>query len=100
MATADASSVRSASPARNGMGAQDSIFKAAITLFVAKEQRGRAYGVFFALFGLAWWLGSTLMGWLYEHSRVALVLFSACTQLAAVPIFLLLGRRLARMRPA
>lgn len=81
-----------------GMGAQDSIFKAAITQFVAKEQRGRAYGVFFALFGLAWWLGSTLMGWLYEHSRIALVLFSAGTQLAAVPIFLFLGRRLARMR--
>jgi MFS family permease len=79
-----------------GMGAQDSIFKAAIAQLVPKSQRGRAYGVFFALFGLAWWVGSTAMGWLYERSLPGLVLFSALTQLAAAPIFLVLGRQLAK----
>jgi MFS family permease len=77
-----------------GMGAQDSVFKAAIARLVPKNERGRAYGILFALFGLAWWLGSTTMGWLYDRSLHGLVAFSALTQLAAVPIFLMLGRRL------
>jgi len=78
------------------MGAQDSIFKAAIAKLAPKRERGRAYGVFFAFFGFAWWVGSTLMGWLYDRSLPGLVLFSVFTQLAAVPVFLMLGRRLAR----
>jgi len=82
-----------------GMGAQDSIFKAAIAQLVPKESRGRAYGLFFALFGLAWWVGSTAMGWLYERSLTALVGFSVVTQLASVPFFLVLGRRLSRATP-
>jgi MFS family permease len=79
-----------------GMGVQDSIFKAAIAQLVPKEQRGRAYGSFFALFGLAWWIGSTFMGWLYDHSIPALVVFSVLVQLAAVPIFVVLGRKLGQ----
>jgi MFS family permease len=78
-----------------GMGAQDSIFKAAIARLVAKSERGRAYGVFFACFGLAWWAGSAAMGLLYERSLHALVAFSLVTQLAAVPVFVMLARRLA-----
>lgn len=80
-----------------GMGAQDSIFKAAIAKLVPKEERGRAYGSFFALFGLAWWVGSATMGWLYERSMMTLVAFSVATQLAAVPVLLFVGRRLRRL---
>ncbi|OGQ20604.1 MAG: hypothetical protein A2138_12550 [Deltaproteobacteria bacterium RBG_16_71_12] len=83
-----------------GMGAQDSIFKAAIAKLVPKEERGRAYGLFFALFGLAWWIGSTTMGWLYERSMTALVVFSVATQLAAVPVLLFVGLRLRRLEGA
>ncbi len=79
-----------------GMGAQDSIFKAAIAKMVPKQERGRAYGVFFACFGFAWWTGSTTMGWLYERSIAALVGFSVVTQLAAVPVLLFVGLRLRR----
>jgi MFS family permease len=79
-----------------GMGAQDSIFKAAIARLVDKARRSRAYGAFYALFGLAWWIGSTFMGWLYERSLSGLVVFSVATQLLAVPIFFYLGRRLKR----
>lgn len=83
-----------------GMGAQDSIFKAAIAKLVAKEERGRAYGLFFALFGLSWWLGSTAMGWLYDRSMVGLVVFSVVTQLAAVPVLLFVALRLRRLEGA
>ncbi|MDP1917087.1 MAG: MFS transporter [Myxococcales bacterium] len=81
------------------MGAQDSVFKAAIAQLVPKDQRGRAYGVFFALFGFAWWVGSTAMGWLYDRSLMALVVFSVVTQLAAAPFFLVLGRKLSARPP-
>jgi MFS family permease len=77
-----------------GMGAQESIFKAAIAKLVDKARRARAYGAFFALFGLAWWVGSTIMGWLYERSLGAMLAFSLITQLLAVPIFFVLGRKL------
>jgi hypothetical protein len=82
-----------------GMGAQESIFKAAIARLVDKSRRSRAYGAFYALFGLAWWIGSTFMGWLYERSLTGLVVFSVGTQLLAVPIFFYLGRRLKHARP-
>ncbi|HVZ37128.1 MAG TPA: hypothetical protein VG963_32115 [Polyangiaceae bacterium] len=79
-----------------GHGARESIFKAAIASLVSKERRGRAYGWFFAFFGLAWWLGSSIMGVLYTHSTASLIAFSMSTQLLAVPIFFVLGARLRR----
>lgn len=82
------------------MGAQDSIFKAAIAQRVPKDQRARAYGVFFAVFGLAWWLGSTLMGLLYDRSLPALVAFSVATQITAAALFYRLHRRLETEPPA
>jgi MFS family permease len=81
-----------------GLGAQDAVFKAAIAKLVPKAQRGRAYGVFFAVFGLFWWLGSAAMGWLYQRSLVTMVVFSVVTQIAAAPMFLLVGRELRRRR--
>ncbi|MBI3200923.1 MAG: MFS transporter [Myxococcales bacterium] len=79
-----------------GMGAHDSVFKAAVARLVPKAERGRAYGLFFAFFGAAWWAGSTAMGYLYECSRASMVVFSVVTQLAAVPLLVVVGRRLAR----
>ena len=70
-----------------GMGAQESTFKATIATVVAKEHRGRAYGVFFAAFGVAWWLGSWAMGALYDRSLVGLVMLSVIAQVGAVPVF-------------
>ncbi len=80
-----------------GMGAQDSIFKAAIAALVPKEQRARAYGIFFALFGLAWWVGSTTMGYLYETSRLSLVIFSVVAQITAASLLLFLGWQLRKV---
>jgi len=37
-------------------------------------------------YGIAWFLGSALMGLLYDKSILALVLFSVTLQLAAIPI--------------
>ncbi len=83
-----------------GMGAQESIFKAAIAVMVPKEQRSRAYGIFFALFGLTWWLGSTTLGFLYSRSLPLLVAVSVGAQLASVPLFLYVAKKVAQAKAA
>jgi MFS family permease len=70
-----------------GMSAQESIMRAAIADMVPPERRGAAYGLFNTGFGIAWFAGSFLMGFLYDHSIAALIAFSALAQIAAVPLF-------------
>lgn len=81
-----------------GMGAQESIAKAAIATLVPKERRARAYGWFFAAFGLCWWLGSWGMGALYARSLPAVAALSAAAQLLAIPLLLVLARRISAGR--
>jgi len=76
-----------------GMGIQESAARAAVALMVPSARRAGAYGVFDTGFGVAWFLGSALMGVLYDRSVAALVVFSIVAQLAAVPILLLVARR-------
>jgi hypothetical protein len=42
-------------------------------------------------YGVSWFLGSSLMEWLYERSHLALVGVSAGAELAAIPLILLLA---------
>ncbi|MBD2496333.1 MFS transporter [Nostoc sp. FACHB-280] len=70
-----------------GMGAQESILKAAIAGLVPKNKRATAYGIFSTGYGFAWFLGSTLMGILYDRSITLLIIFSTATQLLAIPFF-------------
>lgn len=49
-----------------GMGAQESILKAAVTSVVPKANRATGYGIFEASFGVFWFLGSWLLGSLYD----------------------------------
>ena len=71
-----------------GMGAQESIRRAAIAEMVPINRRASAYGIFNAGYGLLWFLGSALMGFLYDVSIPYLILFSVAAQLASVPVFL------------
>lgn len=75
-----------------GMGAQESIMRAAIADFVPAARRGTAYGIFNAGYGFSWFLGSALTGLLFDVSVGWLVAFSVAVQLAAVPILLLTRR--------
>ncbi len=76
-----------------GMGAQESIMRAAIAGMAPPSRRGTAYGVFNTGYGLFWFAGSVLMGVLYDVSIPALIVFSVVAQLAATPILLLVSRR-------
>lgn len=75
-----------------GMGAQESIMRAAIANMIPMNKRGTAYGVFNAGYGLFWFLGSALMGIFYDISIPALIAFSVITQLASIPFFIMAKR--------
>jgi MFS family permease len=79
-----------------GMGAQESIMRAAVTGMVAQQRRGTAYGVFNTGYGLAWFLGSALMGVLYDLSLPALIVFSVGAQALSLPLLIGVARRLDR----
>lgn len=70
-----------------GMGAQESIMRAAVADMTPQARRGTAFGLFNMLFGVAWFAGSALMGWLYDVSIPVLIIFSVAFQLTAIPFF-------------
>ena len=71
-----------------GMGAQESILKAAVTSMVPKASRVTGYGVFECSFGAFWFLGSWLMGVLYDVSIPAMIAVSVIAQLATIPLYI------------
>jgi len=79
-----------------GMGAQESIMRAVVARMVAPGRRGTAYGILNTGYGLAWFLGSALMGWLYDVSIPGLIGFSVLCQWAALPVLVVVGRSLRR----
>jgi predicted MFS family arabinose efflux permease len=68
--------------------------KAAVAGMVPMDKRGSAYGIFNTGYGLAWFLGSALMGILYDQSIGFLVAFSIVMQLASIPVFFLAKQEL------
>ena len=76
-----------------GMGAQESILKAAVTTLVPKQSRATGYGVFECSFGIFWFLGSWLLGALYDYSLTAMIVVSIVAQLAAIPLYVLSHKR-------
>lgn len=80
-----------------GMGAQESILKSVVADIVTPEKRGTAYGFFNAIFGLSWFIGSAVMGFLYDHTIVSLVVFSMIVESAAVFTLFLLKSKLGNL---
>lgn len=76
-----------------GMGAQESIMRAAIAGMVPAAGRGGAYGIFNGGYGVCWFFGSAIMGILYDSSVVSLVVFSMAAQLASIPVLFLVGKK-------
>ncbi len=72
-----------------GMGAQESIMKAATSQIIPRQMRSTGFGIFETGFGIAWFLGSWLLGVLYDISPVYLIIVSVAAQLAAIVFYLL-----------
>ncbi len=77
-----------------GMGAQESIIRAVVADITSATKRGTGFGLFNACFGITWFLGSLLMGILYDFSLPGLIGFSIVFQLASLPLLLLVHKRL------
>ena len=75
------------------MGAQESTMKAAVSSILPKSNRAAGYGVFETMFGVAWFLGSALLGWCYDQSIETMIIISTTAQLTAVPFFVYLGKQ-------
>jgi MFS family permease len=74
------------------MGIQETIMRAAIADLTPVERRGFAYGIFNTVYGAGWFLGSALMGLLYELSINYLILFAVVMELISIPLFLRVRR--------
>jgi len=75
-----------------GMGAQESIMRAAIAEMVPANRRGTGYGIFNMGYGICWFLGSAIMGVFYDFSLMVLIIFSIVSQLASIPLLLLVKK--------
>lgn len=74
------------------MGVHESIIPAAVAPMVPVHRRASAFGLFTAGYGICWFLGSAVIGILYDFSLAAVVAFCVATQLLAVPIFVWVGK--------
>ena len=75
-----------------GMGVHESIIPAAVAPMVPAERRASAYGIFTAGYGVSWFLGSALIGRLYDLHVSAAVAASVVLEIAALPFFVLASR--------
>ena len=71
--------------------ATGSIAKAMIAAIVPKGQRGRAYGLFFLVFGIAWWAGSLGLGVLYDQTPRAAGIGATCALALGAGVILASG---------
>lgn len=67
-----------------GMGMHESLMRAVVGNMVAKEKRASAYGLFNMGYGIAWFIGSVLIGVFYDYKIIYAVIFCVILQLAAV----------------
>ncbi len=79
-----------------GMGAQESIMRAAVAEMIPAARRSSAYGIMNAGYGGAWFLGSAAMGFLYDRSRLGITAFAVGMQLLSIPVFLVVARMMRR----
>lgn len=69
-----------------GMGAQESVMRAVVGSMAPQDRRGTAFGLFHTIFGIAWFVGSALLGIIYDHSVTGVAVLSLVLQLLALPI--------------
>jgi MFS family permease len=71
-----------------GTGAQESVMRATVAQLAPRERRATAFGIFNAVYGIAWFAGSVLLGVLYDLSIVGVAIASAALQAAALPVLI------------
>jgi MFS family permease len=79
------------------MGTQDTIMRAAIANMIPKAKRGLAYGIFNTVYGGSWFVGSTLMGALYDASISYIMIFSIVIEILSFPLLFNVVRKIQHL---
>lgn len=69
-----------------GMGTQNALFRSVLATLIPTQQRSTGYGLFGVIYGLGWFLGSTLIGSLYDVSIAFSALSSLTLQFLSLPL--------------
>ena len=77
-----------------GLGAIGSLVKATVAKLAPGGKRGSAYGYYHGAFGGGWFLGSMILGQLYDRSLPVMAAVSAGFEFAAVALFYLTIREM------
>ncbi|MBI4706505.1 MAG: MFS transporter [Candidatus Omnitrophica bacterium] len=74
------------------MGIQETIMRSAIADITSLNKRGTGYGIFNTAYGLAVFLGSFLLGFLYDRSVAFIILAVILIESAALVVFFLMRK--------
>ncbi|AZR74243.1 MFS transporter [Anoxybacter fermentans] len=74
------------------MGIHETIMRASIADLTPIEHRGFAYGIFNTAYGASWFIGSVLMGLLYDFSVKYLILFVVIIEVISVLVFFMVKK--------
>ncbi len=78
------------------MGIQETIMRSAIADITSLKKRGTGYGIFNTTYGLAVFLGSSFIGFIYDRSVSAIIPAVIVIELAAIAVFLIMKRQAGR----
>lgn len=81
-----------------GLGVQESVVRAALASLVPPPIRGRAFGIYYFVFGLFWFLGSFVLGFLYDHSTLYVAVCSFLLQIMAIPMLQSCQRKVSELK--
>lgn len=70
------------------LGMQESIMRAGISKLAPIKKRGFSYGIFNSIYGLSFFLGSSIMGYLYDLKINYIIYFSVILNILSLIIFL------------
>jgi MFS family permease len=74
------------------MGSHETIMRAAIADITPLKKRGTGYGIFTTSYGLALFIGSVLVGVLYDYSLPLLITIIMIIEIISIPFFFIMWK--------
>jgi len=78
------------------MGSHETIMRAAIADITPLKKRGTGYGIFTTSYGVALFIGSVLVGVLYDYSLPLLIAIIMIIEIIAIPFFFIMWKTCAK----
>lgn len=78
------------------LGIHETIMRSAIADIISLKKRGTGYGIFNTTYGLGVFLGSVLLGFLYDRSIPLLVAAAFFLQVAAIVVFFFMKKEIVK----